>query len=67
VPRNQSRSKDKRMNTKNLLGGIIKILNLAKNKLEGAINVRESFLISRLPNKPSSNKKVCYIGRSHAS
>jgi len=55
------------MNTKNLLGGIIKILNLAKNKLEGAINVRESFLISRLPNKPSSNKKVCYIGRSHAS
>jgi len=56
---------DWRRTTKNLLGEIIKRVSLAKNKLGEVINVRESFVISKLPNKSKSNKKECVTPTSY--
>jgi len=52
---------DWRRTTKNLLGGITRKVSLAKNNLNRLINVRKSFVIFKLLNKPTFNKKEYVI------
>jgi len=68
VLRNHARRSNRSRATKNLLGGIVERVDLAKTILERATNVEENFIIYRFPNKPTSNEQErTFFGRSHKS